>query len=195
MSVCLMTAHLANSSSPWPRKVPHRRFDGQHRTLTSMVFQYGVPLEALVRKFAHQRFEPSASPKILKSATRRPSPTTCSAGWRSSSSPAIAKPIPEPFQQELAIPGLIEEEKKQINRPCLNLLFPKTRHRGRGPGARNGNGIKTAEERRQVVTTLSDSVAHFQQDAPTCPSCGHVASATAPATSASTVARASMFLN
>src|SRR5438093_10541920 len=28
-------------------------------TLTSMALQYGVPLEALVRKFAHQRFEPS----------------------------------------------------------------------------------------------------------------------------------------
>src|SRR5207247_5295338 len=28
-------------------------------TLTSLALQYGVPLEALVRKFAHQRFEPS----------------------------------------------------------------------------------------------------------------------------------------
>ena len=32
-------------------------------TLTSMAFQYGVPLEALVRKFAHQRFEPSGFTK------------------------------------------------------------------------------------------------------------------------------------
>src|SRR4029078_2464257 len=28
-------------------------------TLTSMALQYGVPMEALARKFAHQRFEPS----------------------------------------------------------------------------------------------------------------------------------------
>ena len=27
----------------------------------------------------------------------------------------------------------------------------------------------------RVVKSLSDSVAHFQQDAPTCPNCGHVA--------------------
>ena len=27
----------------------------------------------------------------------------------------------------------------------------------------------------RTIKTLSDSVAHFQQDAPTCPSCGHVA--------------------
>ena len=32
-------------------------------TLTSMALQYGVPLEALVRKFAHQRFEPSGFTK------------------------------------------------------------------------------------------------------------------------------------
>jgi ribonucleoside-diphosphate reductase alpha chain len=25
------------------------------------------------------------------------------------------------------------------------------------------------------VKSLSDSIAHFQQDAPTCPNCGHVA--------------------
>ena len=27
----------------------------------------------------------------------------------------------------------------------------------------------------KTVKSLSDSVAHFQQDAPTCPNCGHVA--------------------
>ncbi|MGO9476384.1 MAG: hypothetical protein ACLP7I_00410, partial [Limisphaerales bacterium] len=27
----------------------------------------------------------------------------------------------------------------------------------------------------RIVKNLNDSVAHFQQDAPTCPSCGHVA--------------------
>jgi hypothetical protein len=32
-------------------------------TLTSLALQYGVPLEALVRKFAHQRFEPSGFTK------------------------------------------------------------------------------------------------------------------------------------
>jgi ribonucleoside-diphosphate reductase alpha chain len=40
----------------------------------------------------------------------------------------------------------------------------------------NGKGLshtKAAQAERQVKN-LSDSVAHFQQDAPTCPSCGHV---------------------
>jgi ribonucleoside-diphosphate reductase alpha chain len=41
----------------------------------------------------------------------------------------------------------------------------------------NGNGHKheKAPTPERKVKTLSDSVAHFQQDAPTCPSCGHVA--------------------
>ena len=33
--------------------------------LTSMALQYGVPLEALVKKFAHQRFEPSGDRKSV----------------------------------------------------------------------------------------------------------------------------------
>jgi len=37
-----------------------------------------------------------------------------------------------------------------------------------------GNGHRRPGPAR-TVKTLSDSVAHFQQDAPTCPSCGHVA--------------------
>ena len=32
-------------------------------TLTSLALQYGVPLEALLHKFAHQRFEPSGFTK------------------------------------------------------------------------------------------------------------------------------------
>ncbi len=50
----------ANCSSPWPRKVPPSAgLMDAIGTLTSMALQYGVPLEALVKKFAHQRFEPS----------------------------------------------------------------------------------------------------------------------------------------
>jgi ribonucleoside-diphosphate reductase alpha chain len=47
-----------------------------------------------------------------------------------------------------------------------------------GSSGRDGNGkghppASPAPAARQVKT-LSDSVAHFQQDAPACPSCGHV---------------------
>jgi len=43
------------------------------------------------------------------------------------------------------------------------------------PGPSNGNGQHTDAAAVRVVRTLSDSVAHFQQDAPTCHNCGHVA--------------------
>jgi hypothetical protein len=45
--------------------------------------------------------------------------------------------------------------------------------KGGHPG--NGNGHKQPASNAYTIRTLSDSVAHFQADAPTCPSCGHVA--------------------
>ena len=73
----------------------------------------------------------------------------------------------------LAMPGLLEEEKKQINRPVPELpLSEDTEMLDVSP--KNGNGAKMKVSTR-TVTTLTESVAHFQQDAPTCPSCGHVA--------------------
>jgi ribonucleoside-diphosphate reductase alpha chain len=54
---------------------------------------------------------------------------------------------------------------------------------GNGHASSNGNSnsngtgaselVKTVTTR--AVTTLNESVAHFQLDAPTCPNCGHVA--------------------
>ena len=155
-------------------------------TLTSMALQYGVPLEALLKKFAHQRFEPSGF-------TKNPEVRNASSiidyvfrwlafhfipGYREANTV-------NPSQPELAMPGLIEELKKKINRPVSDLplsddvdtalplkpLRTVGNGNGNGNGHRNGNG--TAQGR--TVLSLSDSVAHFQQDAPTCPNCGHVA--------------------
>src|SRR5205085_11163092 len=75
-------------------------------TLTSMALQYGVPLEALVKKFAHQRFEPSGFTKnpAIRNASSiidyvfRWMAVQFIPGYREATNPA---------QQELAIPGLI----------------------------------------------------------------------------------------
>jgi len=148
-------------------------------TLTSMALQYGVPLEALVRKFAHVRFEPSG---FTKNADIRNAASITDyvfrwmafqfiPGFREASTPKGNQP-------ELAIPGLQEVEKKKVNRPVPDLpiaeendvseLNPGNGGNGKGPGH-----SRPAQAERQVKT-LSDSVAHFQQDAPTCPNCGHV---------------------
>jgi ribonucleoside-diphosphate reductase alpha chain len=150
-------------------------------TLTSMALQYGVPLEALVRKFAHQRFEPSGftkNPEIrnaysITDYVFRWMAMQFIPGYREANSPNRNQP-------ELAIPGLLDAEKKSLNRPVPELSLSEDTEivELKSPDSNgNGNGHKhekvPAPERK--IKTLSDSVAHFQQDAPTCPSCGHVA--------------------
>ena len=145
-------------------------------TLTSMALQYGVPLDALVRKFAHVRFEPSGftkNPEIRNAASITDYVFRWVAfqfipGYREEHSPNRNQP-------ELAIPGLLEEERKKVNRPVPELALAEDTDmldckNGHVPLVGNGKS-STA----RTVKTLSDSVAHFQQDAPTCPNCGHVA--------------------
>ena len=148
-------------------------------TLTSMALQYGVPLEALVRKFAHVRFEPSGftkNPDIRNAASItdyvfRWMAVQFIPGFREANAPNRTQP-------ELAIPGLQEAEKKKVNRPVPELAIADDTDLLEAKSSNGGNGkghtpAKAAPPERQVKT-LSDSVAHFQQDAPTCPNCGHV---------------------
>jgi ribonucleoside-diphosphate reductase alpha chain len=67
------------------------------------------------------------------------------------------------------MPGLIDELKKKINRPVPELPIAEEND---ALEVSNGNGHHDDEH---AVRSLNDSVAHFQQDAPTCPNCGHVA--------------------
>jgi len=148
-------------------------------TLTSMALQYGVPLEALVKKFAHVRFEPSGftkNPDIRNAASItdyvfRWMAVQFIPGFREANAPNRNQP-------ELAIPGLQEAEKKKVNRPVPDLALADDTDILEVKASNGGNGkghaqSKLAHTERQVKT-LSESVAHFQQDAPTCPNCGHV---------------------
>ncbi len=148
-------------------------------TLTSLALQYGVPLEALVRKFAHVRFEPSGftkNPDIRNAASItdyvfRWMAVQFVPGFREANSPNRNQP-------ELAIPGLQEEVKKKVNRPVPDLAIAEdTEIVDKNPAhGGNGKGHSTAKPTppERSVKTISDSVAHFQQDAPACPNCGHV---------------------
>ena len=134
-----------------------------------MALQYGVPLDALVRKFAHQRFEPSGftkNPEIRNAASITDYVFRWLAlqfvpGYRETLNAARTQP-------ELAMPGLMEEEKKRVNRPVRELPIAddadvvdvKSENGGNG----NGHGAKS-------LTSMITN----QQDAPTCPTCGHVA--------------------
>ncbi len=127
-------------------------------TLVSLAFQYGVPLETLVKKFAHQRFEPSGFTKnpdipIAKSITDylfRWLACQFIPGYRDANSPAA--------QQELPLKEVAEQEKKIVNKPVADLE-------------------QTGELPARPVTAvqaLSKTVAHFMTDAPTCDTCGAI---------------------
>jgi ribonucleoside-diphosphate reductase alpha chain len=145
-------------------------------TLTSMSFQYGVPLEALVRKFSHQRFEPSGftkNPEIRNASSITDYVFRWLAfqflpGYRDAHSITRG-------QQELPMPDLQDELKKKVNRPVPELaLADNDLDLLNVSAARPAKPAKAAPGRYEVKS-LSDAVAHFQQDAPTCPNCGHVA--------------------
>ncbi|HXG48191.1 MAG TPA: vitamin B12-dependent ribonucleotide reductase, partial [Methylomirabilota bacterium] len=145
--------------------------------LTSMALQYGVPLEALVRKFAHQRFEPSGftkNPEIRNAFSITDYVFRWMAfqfipGYRQANSSAATQP-------ELAIPGLLEEVKRHVNRPVPELPLAEDTDVIAVKAAAGSGGQKAeAGTQGRVMASLSDSIAHFQQDAPTCPNCGHVA--------------------
>jgi ribonucleoside-diphosphate reductase alpha chain len=136
-------------------------------TLTSMAFQYGVPLETLVKKFVHQRFEPSGftkNPEIRNAASIidyvfRWLAFQFISDYRESLNVARTQP-------ELAIPGLLEEEKKRVNRPVPELPIAEDSDVVELK-SQNGNGHGHSR-------TLTSSFQN-QGDAPTCPTCGHVA--------------------
>jgi ribonucleoside-diphosphate reductase alpha chain len=71
------------------------------------------------------------------------------------------------------MPGLLEELKKKINRPVPELPISEDNDVLDAETTLNATAFHAPVSRK--VTSLSDSVAHFQQDAPTCPNCGHVA--------------------
>jgi ribonucleoside-diphosphate reductase alpha chain len=134
-------------------------------TLTSLAWQYGVPLDALVKKFAHQRFEPSG---FTKNADIRNASSITDyvfrwlafqfiPGYRESVNAARTQP-------ELAIPGLIDELKKKVNRPVPEL-----------PIAEDSEvvDVKAGKLTDRRAATLTQMITN-QQDAPTCPNCGQI---------------------
>jgi ribonucleoside-diphosphate reductase alpha chain len=143
-------------------------------TLTSMAFQYGVPVEALVKKFAHQRFEPSGftkNPEIRNASSIidyvfRWMAFQFIPGHREAHAAASNQP-------ELVMPGLLEEMKKQINRPVPELPLSEDTsliHLRSVVPHGNGNGHGHGQGKTNGTQGFVN-----QLDAPTCPNCGHVA--------------------
>jgi ribonucleoside-diphosphate reductase alpha chain len=127
-----------------------------------------VPLETLVRKFAHQRFEPSGftkNPEIRNASSITDYVFRWMAlqfipGYRESH-------MTDANQPELAMPGLLEEIKKRINHPSpqlpresedTDIVAPPSQSVGATPQPVPGQPAQ--------ITSLNEALAHFQEDAP-----------------------------
>ena len=125
-------------------------------TLTSMALQYGVPLDALVRKFAHQRFEPSGftkNPEIRNAASITDYVFRWLAlqfipGYRESVAVARTQP-------ELAMPGLLEEMKKKINRPVPELPIAEDNPDILDVKSENSNGHESGHTKLTLTSSIS----------------------------------------
>jgi ribonucleoside-diphosphate reductase alpha chain len=142
--------------------------------LTSMALQYGVPLESMVRKFAHQRFEPSGFTKNpdIRTATSitdyvfRWLACRFIKGYKEATSPNA-------HQGELPLRELPEMDKKSINRPVPELertadkqVIDIVSHNGSSEGHPHisSNGHTHAER-------LRDALGNMFMDTP-CSNCG-----------------------
>jgi ribonucleoside-diphosphate reductase alpha chain len=132
--------------------------------LTSMALQYGVPLESLVKKFAHQRFEPSGftkNPDIRNASSIidyvfRWMGCQFVPGYRESTTPKLPQP-------DLPMSGLPDVEKAALNRGSQELL----------PTAGHADIINVKAGVHGHAQTISLTATFVNQsDAPACPSCG-----------------------
>ncbi len=142
--------------------------------LTSMALQYGVPLESMVRKFAHSRFEPSGF-------TKNPDIRTASSitdyvfrwlgcqfikGYKEATSPHKG-------QSELPMPELERIDKQAINRPVPELertgateVIDVVSHTGGSEGKPHINSPGSTHAER-----LNDALGSMFMDTP-CSNCG-----------------------
>jgi len=155
-------------------------------TAISICLQYGVPLEVLVNKFSHTRFEPLGHTKhpdirIAKSVVDyifRWLGITFLEGYREASN---GLPIKGEAEGKSASPAKTEDVKTKAE-----VQTGETSTNGQGQTPSNGNREVDLDvlERAGVaakvdgngapLTGLNDQFARFQSDAPACDNCGAI---------------------
>lgn len=172
-------------------------------TETSLALQFGVPLEAMVNKFSHARFEPSGwttNPDIpvAKSVVDyifRWLGITFIDGYREANTPnRIEESSDDGGSVNPSEPSLqdeVEGEAQDAASNAVNRILSRTNgqssngngnghHNGNGNGHSNGNGhgVATVELKTtltaQPATNRDEQFAHFQSDAPACDNCGSI---------------------
>jgi len=167
-------------------------------TAISLCLQYGVPLEALVKKFSHQRFEPSGMTnnrdipfaKSIVDYIFRWLGMTFLDEYRKANAPArvestTPKAAPEAVKDDAASePGRAEQAsdmdvRRPVGAPSLGSYAPK-------PKAAGGNGEKLEAVATKVaadplgrriparIDRIDQQFSHYQEDAPACDVCGAI---------------------
>jgi ribonucleoside-diphosphate reductase alpha chain len=122
-----------------------------------------VPLADLIRKFAHQRFEPS--------------------GYTKNAHIRMAKSIVDYIFRWMGVtfvPGYESGEgagingDKELGNGCVAPSTPVIARVNLVPSPAAAPAIAVARAEKSGVQILSTSLAHFQSDAPSCPGCGAI---------------------
>ncbi|TWT79818.1 Vitamin B12-dependent ribonucleotide reductase [Planctomycetes bacterium CA13] len=159
-------------------------------TALSIALQYGVPLEVLVNKFSHTRFEPMGmtSNKDIRIAK---SVVDYIARWLgltfmsgsgdyspSASSPEKSGNGPVAPTTNRVIEGLKEDAGAAVaiaERATFLASLPESISNGNNNGHAATNGHSRAlEDNDPSVTSQGEQFARFQMDAPSCDNCGSI---------------------
>ena len=145
--------------------------------LTSLSLQYGVPLDALVKKFSHQRFEPSGftkNPDIRQASSIidyvfRWMACQFIDGFREAASP-------EAGQAELPMSSMVGELKKKIARSTSGLLIADEADTSIlvKASVTNSEGHPSVAAAGHLLARALTATMQNQKDAPPCPKCGHI---------------------
>ena len=172
-------------------------------TAISLCLQYGVPLEALVKKFGHQRFEPSgmtSNPDIpfAKSIVDyifRWMGLTFIEDYRKKNLPQRGKPAADSSSTQAASEAVKDDASsesqsadrasdKEVSSPVgalsQGLYVPRGNSGGNGAGV--GTRAKTAAPARTANSSpmperlerVDQQFSHYQEDAPACDVCGSI---------------------
>jgi ribonucleoside-diphosphate reductase alpha chain len=154
-------------------------------TLVSVSLQYGVPVESLVRKFEHVRFEPSGMTrnsdipfaKSLVDYIFRWMAMQFVPGYRAMNAPQRdpAPTIADAVEEEL------DQSRAEVQRPFGNSVpSPGTPGEGQGEGSYGATKRAplatkiTTSNRLATLDPLSQQGTSMQSDAPACDVCGSI---------------------
>ncbi len=143
-------------------------------TAISISLQYGVPLEVLVRKFIHTRFEPSGF------TNNREIPIASSImdyifRWLAMKFLPQDETVSHPGTDEIFELEALEEDTDSAAAP--ETVKPQGDGDESGKKTANGNGSTVVAEAERILLNVSEQeayVAQNQSDAPPCPECGAI---------------------